>query len=344
MKTIKINVSGFPKIFKLENWKIYDILKARYNVEISDNPDYLFVGNFDKYSFCSFKGIRIYFQWECMFANMNVVDYTINTVADFKLHDRMFYYPYYATIMDIEQISHKEKLSPDILKEKTGFCNYIYSHGGMKERTEIFHKISEYKKVDSAGRYLNNMGGFTPGRREDVMGAVNNFPKIDFQKKYKFTIAFENYKFPEYNTEKLAHAYMANTIPIYYGDPLVTKHYNPKSFINCMEYESFDEVKERVIYLDTHDDEYMEMLNEPAFVNEDQLDEFNAGLQSFLYSIFDQDYESAFRRPRFFWPEIENNALVEYTRKAKKRDSVKRIIKKLPGVNYIVNKRKDISK
>lgn len=344
MKTIKINTSGFPRNFKLEDWYIYKLLKNRYNVEISENPDYLFVSNFDKYSYCGFAGIRIYFGFECLYPNFNVVDYGIDVVDDIKLHDRAFYSPMYSTVLGVEQIVRKDKLQYDILEKKKRFCNYIYSHGGMKERTEIFHKLCEYKLVDSAGRYLNNMNGFTPGKRENVMGCVNNFSKVEFQKQYKFSIAFENYKYPNYNTEKIIHAYMADTIPIYYGDPKIEEYYNPKSFINCMEYENFDEVLERVKYLDTHDDDYMEMLNEPAFRDEDCLNKIDKGLKTFLYNIFDQDYESAFRRPRFFWPEIENNALLEYTRKTKKKDSLKRIIKKIPGVNYIVNKRRDISK
>lgn len=344
MKTIKINISGFPKLLDIKDWDIYRVLEKKYNVVVSDDPDYLFVCNFDKYSYCKFKGIRIFIGWECLFPNFNLVDYAINIIDDINVQDRSFFYPYYAMVLGVEQICHKQKLTADILNKKTGFCNYIYTHGGMKERTDIFHKLSEYKTVDSAGRYLNNMNGFTPGKREQVLGAINNFPKIEFQKKYKFTIAFENYRFPSYNTEKIVHAYMADSIPIYFGDPFIANYFNPKSFINCMDYQNFDEVLERVKYLDTHDDEYMEMLNEPAFLDENCLEKAEEGLERFLYSIFDQDYEDAFRRPRFFWPEIENNAMIEYTKMAKRKDRMKSVIKKIPGVNYIINKRRDISK
>lgn len=42
MKTIKINFAGFWKGFDKEKNFITDVLKDRYNIEISDNPDYAF--------------------------------------------------------------------------------------------------------------------------------------------------------------------------------------------------------------------------------------------------------------------------------------------------------------
>nr|MBC8391454.1 hypothetical protein [Deltaproteobacteria bacterium] len=45
----------------------------------------------------------------------------------------------------------------------------------------------------------------------------------------------------------------------------VAKDFNTKSFINCHEYDSFEEVIERIIEVDTHDDLYQEYLREPAF-------------------------------------------------------------------------------
>ena len=55
----------------------------------------------------------------------------------------------------------------------------------------------------------------------------------------------------------------AYSLPIYYGNPDVTRDFNPKAFVNVADYDfDLDKVVERIIYLDTHDDEYLAMLRE----------------------------------------------------------------------------------
>ena len=58
-----------------------------------------------------------------------------------------------------------------------------------------------------------------------------------------------------------------NTIPVYWGNPLVHKDFNTKSFINANEYKTLDNVIERVIELDKDEDAYLAVLREPAFVD-----------------------------------------------------------------------------
>ena len=101
-----------------------------------------------------------------------------------------------------------------------GFCSFLYSNEKARERIDFFHRLSEVGRVDSGGKVLNNIGY----RVED---------KLKFYGKYKFSIAFENSQFPGYTTEKILHAFMANTVPIYWGNPLVGNDFNPDSFINC---------------------------------------------------------------------------------------------------------------
>jgi hypothetical protein len=49
--------------------------------------------------------------------------------------------------------------------------------------------------------------------------------KIDTISKYKFVLAFENTNSKDYVTEKIYHAFLAGTIPVYMGAP------NAKNFI-----------------------------------------------------------------------------------------------------------------
>ena len=146
-------------------------------------------------------------------------------------------------------------------------------------RTEILDKINEYKTVDSGGRYRNNIGG-----------AVKD--KLAFQENYKFSIAFENCASKGYTTEKIVQAFQAYTIPIYYGDPDVVQDFNKDSFINCHDYENFDQVLERVKEIDHNDELALQMLNADPLVNRFDPDL----LRPFLYHIFDQTPEEARRR------------------------------------------------
>jgi len=59
--------------------------------------------------------------------------------------------------------------------------------------------------------------------------------KRQFLSEYKFTIAFENYVYPGYQTEKLYDAMLVNSIPVYCGDPNIGEIFNTASFINVSE-------------------------------------------------------------------------------------------------------------
>lgn len=82
-------------------------------------------------------------------------------------------------------------------------------------------------------------------------------------KKYKFTIAFENSSSNGYTTEKLYQPLQSFSVPIYWGNPLVVRDFNPKAFINCNDFDNdFDAVIERVKELDNDPDKYLAMLRE----------------------------------------------------------------------------------
>ena len=82
--------------------------------------------------------------------------------------------------------------------------------------------INQYKRVDSAGTFMNNMS-----EKQTIPYAS----KVNFLKQYKFTIACESVSFPGFITEKLVHPYFAYSIPIYYGDPSISEEFNTDSMI-----------------------------------------------------------------------------------------------------------------
>jgi len=124
----------------------------------------------------------------------------------------------------------------------------------LTKRIKFFHKLSKYKKVDSGGKVLNNIGG----RVKD---------KLTFIKDYKFTIAFENASFPGYTTEKLVQPMFVDSLAIYWGNELVHNDFNPKSFLNYLDFKSEDELIQKIIEVDQTDELYIEYLKQPYFHN-----------------------------------------------------------------------------
>jgi hypothetical protein len=137
--------------------------------------------------------------------------------------------------------------------------------------------LSKYKKVHSGGKILNNVGG-----------PVKN--KIQFISEFKFTFAFENSSFPGYVTEKVYEPMFVNSIPIYWGSPLVHLDFNTKSFVNHHDYKNDEEVIDRIIELDSDKYKMADLLNETWFTN-NQLNQYcnKELLRSFFANIFNQN-------------------------------------------------------
>lgn len=117
-----------------------------------------------------------------------------------------------------------------IFETKTKFCNFIYSNP-VPYREAFFKQLSKYKKVDAPGLSMKNIPEIDNIQPANKWGA-----KRSFLKQYKFTIAFENDTFPGYQTEKLYDAMLAESLPIYFGDPNVGEIFNTKSFIHARDY------------------------------------------------------------------------------------------------------------
>ncbi len=125
--------------------------------------------------------------------------------------------------------------------------------------------------------------------------------KYEFEKKHKFSIAFENSSHPGYVTEKLVNAFAAQTIPIYWGDPEISKTFNTKSFINVHDYNSLDDVIAKIKEIDNDDSLYIKMMSTPALIDKNYAKKSKDELEKFITGIIDQPYEKAFRRSRSIW-------------------------------------------
>lgn len=274
---------------------VKDVLRFvdnKYDFELTQdfNADYVLhsVGGLDV---LNYSGVRIFFTEENVTPNFSTSDYAM-ACEKMTFGDRYIWAPY----LKFRPETYAALTSPrpsadDMLSNKTDFCAYVMSNTTDSDdaRTRIFDLLSEYKQVNSGGRWRNNVGGRVPDKQA-------------FQSKHKFVIAFENCSHPGYLTEKFSDAAASNAIPIYWGDPEIGKLFNSRAFVNCHDFQTLEVAVERVKEIDQNDALYRQMLSEPWFPEgiepECLRDETFA---AFLSNIFDQEPELAFRRNRGRW-------------------------------------------
>ncbi|MCK5149958.1 hypothetical protein KAJ87_03475 [Candidatus Pacearchaeota archaeon] len=312
-KTIKINFKYFGERIYPENNFFTKLLRKKYNVVISDNPDYMFYSIYPevkKTKDLSKKGdffkkispnlylflrkiysilknfsqetrppvpqgnfIKIFYGAENIKPNMEECDWAFSSQFEEEINN-----PRYLRIPNYRftnyQLEEKGKPKVDrkidfkrIKKEKTKFCNFIYSQD-IPFRNNFFKELCKYKHIDSPGRCMTNMPPIKHGDAKKSRTSENWVKeKLAFLKNYKFTIAFENCSYPGWTTEKLVHPFLVNSIPIYFGDKEVHKDFNIKSFINYHDFENMREFINHIIKVDNNDELYLKYLKESPYNN-----------------------------------------------------------------------------
>jgi len=275
--TIKLAFSDFWVGFKPHyNW-FYLFLQKHFEVELSDYPDFLIYSAYGN-KHLTYNCTKIFYTGENVRPDYNFCDYALT--FDFLDHPRHLRLPLYAAIYGMEPENLLENKLKDIeqfLDLKKEFCAMVVSQANSQKRIEFFHKLSKYKKVHSGGKVLNNVGG-----------PVKN--KLQFISDFKFTFAFENSSYPGYVTEKIYEPMFVNSIPIYWGSPLINLDFNTKSFVNLHDFKSDEEVICRIIELDQDKYKMADLLNENWFTN-NQLNQYcdRETLRLFFDKIFNQN-------------------------------------------------------
>ena len=281
--TIKVKFVDFSVDTVPERTLYYKILSRHFKVELSDHPDYLLAGGqrFEHYRY-GLEVVKILLLVENVAPDFNEFDY----VAGFdrlEFGDRYVRFPFCAYSGSYKTLADRPAVSEEALLDRK-FCSFVVSNVqfGSPMRKLFFERLSKYKKVDSGGRWLNNVGS-----------PVKN--KIEFCKGYKFNIAFENSSYPGYVTEKIVDAYSAGTLPIYYGDPSVGKDFRPESMVCVKDEADIERAVEEVIRLDNDDAAYLEKLRVPCLVHADP-EYYEKRFEEFLVRIFMQPPETVVRR------------------------------------------------
>ncbi|MBR4575022.1 MAG: hypothetical protein IKO16_08920 [Lachnospiraceae bacterium] len=288
MDTIKIAFTDFWDVFDPEENFITDALKKHFKVEISEDPDFVFCSIFGR-RHLKYSCAKIFYTGENIAPDFNLVDYALG-FPEMDFYDRYLRFPHYILYPRACSLARRkhEMTDEELLGRK--FCNYVISNAvSAGERIVMIDSLSKYKEIASGGKFRNNVGGPVAD-------------KIDFARGYKFSIAFENSSSRGYTTEKIMEAFASATVPIYWGNPDIAKEFNPDSFINCHDFNSFDSVVEYVKKVDADDGLYLSMAKAPI-IKDDSLAKKCLEpdyLSDYLYRICSQEPDAAIRRNRIY--------------------------------------------
>ena len=168
-----------------------------------------------------------------------------------------------------------------VLSQKTKFCAFMYNYN-INFRVKLYDDINSYKPVDALGKSRN----VNPHAQTDRGNAFYMNSAVDKYKPYKFVICCENKKFPGYVTEKIINAMLAQSIPIYYGDPNVATHFNPKSFIDISSFQTCEDAIEFIKRVDQDDELYCSILKEPWYHNNTPSKYFDPNYVKEAFQVF----------------------------------------------------------
>lgn len=255
MKVLKLNFTDFwPNYDKTDNY-FYNLLKVDYDLVIDENPDVLFYSSFG-HDYLNHKCTRIFYTGENIRPDFTACDFAFT--FDYISNTKHFRLPLYSIYIDHHNMLHELerkktiKETTKIWKEKTKFCCMVVSNPNCTKRIDFFKQLSKFKKVDSGGGVLNNIGG-----------RVDN--KMEFIKDYKFVISFENSDQDGYTSEKIMEPILQDCIPIYWGNKLVGNDFNSQRFIDYNQFESEEDLIKRILEIDQNDTLAIDMILQPTF-------------------------------------------------------------------------------
>lgn len=251
--------------------------------------DYLLCDTYH-YRYLKYKGVRILVTNENHPADLNQFDYCLT--HDIKQNDRKLYFPYYRYRMLRDRGSAFAALQSrpplteaDLLAQKRKFCAFVCRNGACRKRNSFVKRLSKHRQVDCGGPFMNNLGYCVKD-------------KVEFQQDYLFSIAYENEAYPGYLTEKIMDAFLARSIPIYWGDPLVVEHFNPEAFVHARDFRNDAELADYLLRLAEDTPRLVRMLNAPVFRNENEAQDFLQGFDRFITHIIEKG-PGAIRRTRW---------------------------------------------
>ncbi|MDD3413825.1 MAG: glycosyltransferase family 10 [Lachnospiraceae bacterium] len=284
MKIINLKFMDFWSGFDTHNNFITDIIKQKYFLNFTDNPNFIIYSAFGNEHLKYINCVKIFFTGENIVPNFNECDYAIG-MHHISFEDRYVRLIGHEYLDRIENYT-RESLNLNKLFDRK-FCSFVYHNEtdgtGSKYRKDFCEKLMEYQKIDCPGKVLHNID------TKELSAHVSNDSansKEKFISNYKFNIAMENTVCSGYTTEKLFQAFFSGTIPIYHGNPNIEVDFNSKAFINCHNYKSKQDIIDKIIEIDNNEEIYKQMLMENPFK-----EHLKYKMKKDVYSFFDFIFE-----------------------------------------------------
>ncbi|MEY4173593.1 MAG: hypothetical protein RI900_758 [Actinomycetota bacterium] len=144
----------------------------------------------------------------------------------------------------------------DLGERPARFCNFIYSNPSCEVRNAFFVALDARRRVDALGRVYRNAEDPRLSGRSDIAWGVS---KREVLADYRFTIAFENEEHPGYTTEKMLDAWLAGSVPIYWGNPAVVADFPTGSYLSLYEAGSMAKLIEQVMEAEHDGERYLQL-------------------------------------------------------------------------------------
>ena len=265
---------------------VFRWLSAHFSVEHIPSSryheaDFLLCGDFG-YRHESFRGVKIYTTGENHAPNLADYDYCLT--HEWAENERCLRLPYWQMVLLCGPVYRERLRQPrptltaEMLRaQKRDFCAFVCRNAVCRKRNRFVQRLSARRTVHCAGPLMNNIGGVLPP------GGV---AKWDYVSKHLFCVCYENESHPGYQTEKILDAFLARSIPIYWGSRTVTKEFNPKAFVNAHDFRSDAELIDYLLELAQDEERMVAMLNEPIFCDPQVVEKAEARLIAFFDEIF----------------------------------------------------------
>lgn len=207
------------------------------------------------YEWEKFPGVRILLTGENHAPDLNNFDYCLT--HELRETDRCHRFPYWlnSTLFmssPEERAALTEPRAPitaeELRAQQRGFCAFVSYNAAAKKRVRMVQALMKRRHVSCGGPLFNNIGYRVQDKRA-------------FLSQHLFSVAYENEASCGYQTEKLADALVARSIPIYWGNKAVEEEFNPDAFIHARRYRSESAMLDAIVALSEDYERMAAMLN-----------------------------------------------------------------------------------
>lgn len=208
-------------------------------------------------------------------------DYTVD--CRYLPLDTHFRLPYWAYLL----LRSGDIAVPPPTPPAERFCAFIYHNQLSPLRNAFFEMLHERQSVDALGRVMNNR---TDPRLVERHAKGTVASKREVLADYRFTISFENTEIPGYTTEKIIDAWLAGSVPIYWGNPAVSREFPTDGCLNLYTAGSMERLVDQVIEADRDAERYAALQAANPFRTgraQAMLETYRRGLDEFAQRVMD---------------------------------------------------------